>query len=73
MPSTTSSLSPASTAAFIAASPFIFVHQLNCPDYEVGIYLAILVSGIWLGSVLATRLIARIGVPFRPALYLDSL
>jgi len=46
--------------AFIAASPFIFVHQLNRPDYEVGIYLAILVSGIWLGSVLATRLIARI-------------
>ena len=48
--------------AFIAASPFIFVHQLNRPDYEVGIYLAVLVSGIWLGSMLATRLIARVSM-----------
>lgn len=48
--------------AFIAASPFIFVHQLNRPDYEVGIYLAILVSGIWLGSMLATRLIVRVAM-----------
>jgi DHA1 family bicyclomycin/chloramphenicol resistance-like MFS transporter len=48
--------------AFIAASPFIFVHQLNRPDYEVGIYLAVLVSGIWLGSVLATRLISRMAI-----------
>jgi len=48
--------------AFIAASPFIFVHQLGRPDYEVGVYLAILVSGIWLGSVLATRLIARVSL-----------
>jgi DHA1 family bicyclomycin/chloramphenicol resistance-like MFS transporter len=42
---------------FIAASPFIVTHQLGRPDYEVGIYLAILVSGIWLGTVAATRLI----------------
>jgi MFS transporter, DHA1 family, multidrug resistance protein len=48
--------------AFIAASPFIFVHQLNRPDYEVGIYLAVLVSGIWLGSMLATQLIARMAM-----------
>ena len=48
--------------AFIAASPFIFVHQLNRPDYEVGIYLAVLVSGIWLGSMLATQLIARVAM-----------
>lgn len=48
--------------AFIAASPFIFVHQLNRPDYEVGLYLAILVSGIWLGSALATRLIGRVAI-----------
>jgi len=38
------------------------VHQLNRPDYEVGIYLAVLVSGIWLGSVLATRLISRMAI-----------
>jgi MFS transporter, DHA1 family, multidrug resistance protein len=48
--------------AFIAASPFIFVHQLNRPDYEVGIYLAVLVSGIWLGSMMATQLIARVAM-----------
>jgi DHA1 family bicyclomycin/chloramphenicol resistance-like MFS transporter len=42
---------------FIAASPFIVTHQLGRPDYEVGIYLAVLVSGIWLGTVAATRLI----------------
>jgi DHA1 family bicyclomycin/chloramphenicol resistance-like MFS transporter len=42
---------------FIAASPFIITHQLGRPDYEVGIYLAVLVSGIWLGTAAATRLI----------------
>jgi DHA1 family bicyclomycin/chloramphenicol resistance-like MFS transporter len=42
---------------FIAASPFIVTHQLGRPDYEVGIYLAVLVSGIWLGTAAATRLI----------------
>jgi DHA1 family bicyclomycin/chloramphenicol resistance-like MFS transporter len=42
---------------FVAASPFIFTHQLGRPDYEVGVYLAILISGIWLGTAAATRLI----------------
>ena len=42
---------------FIAAAPFIITHQLGRPDYEVGFYLAVLVSGIWLGTVAATRLI----------------
>ena len=45
--------------AFIAASPFIIVEQLNRPTYEVGLYLAVLIAGVWLGSALATRLIAR--------------
>jgi DHA1 family bicyclomycin/chloramphenicol resistance-like MFS transporter len=43
--------------AFIASAPFIFVHQLHRPAHEVGFYLAALVSGVWLGSVLASRLI----------------
>lgn len=42
---------------FVAASPFIFVHQLGRPEYEVGIYLAILIAGIWIGTAAATRLI----------------
>ncbi|HEY6982351.1 multidrug effflux MFS transporter [Reyranella sp.] len=47
---------------FIAASPFIFIHQLGRPDYEVGIYLAIQISGIWLGSMAASRLIPKVSV-----------
>ena len=31
--------------AFIGASPFIFAHQLHRPDYEVGIYPAIVLAG----------------------------
>jgi DHA1 family bicyclomycin/chloramphenicol resistance-like MFS transporter len=46
--------------AFIASAPFIFVHQLHRPPHEVGGYLALLVSGVWLGSMLATRLVHRV-------------
>lgn len=46
--------------AFIAAAPFIFVDQLHRPVHEVGFYLALLISGLGLGSVLATRLIRRV-------------
>ena len=52
--------------AFIAAAPFIFVQQLHRPAREVGIYLAILISGVWLGSMLASRLVTR--VKMRPLL-----
>jgi MFS transporter, DHA1 family, multidrug resistance protein len=48
--------------AFLAAAPFIFTQQLHRPAGEVGIYLTILVSGVWLGSVLASRLIARVAL-----------
>ncbi|HTR86741.1 MAG TPA: multidrug effflux MFS transporter [Reyranella sp.] len=48
--------------AFLGASPFIFVHQLHRPAYEVGIYPAIMVAGIWVGSMLATRLIPRLPI-----------
>jgi DHA1 family bicyclomycin/chloramphenicol resistance-like MFS transporter len=48
--------------AFLGASPFIFVHQLHRPEYEVGVYPAIMVAGIWIGSVLATRLIPRVPI-----------
>lgn len=48
--------------AFIAAAPFIFVNQLHRPPHEAGIYLAALVSGVWLGSALAIRLIARVAM-----------
>ncbi len=44
---------------FVAASPFIYSHQLGRPDYEVGIYLACQFSGVWLGSVTAARIITR--------------
>jgi DHA1 family bicyclomycin/chloramphenicol resistance-like MFS transporter len=48
--------------AFISVSPFIFAHQLGRPDYEVGIYPAILLAGVWLGSMAATRLIPRLPI-----------
>ena len=48
--------------AFIGASPFIFAHQLHRPDYEVGIYPAIVLAGVWIGSVAATRLIPRLPI-----------
>jgi DHA1 family bicyclomycin/chloramphenicol resistance-like MFS transporter len=47
---------------FVAASPFIFTHQLGRPDYEVGIYLAVQFSGVWLGSVAASRLISKMSI-----------
>jgi MFS transporter, DHA1 family, multidrug resistance protein len=45
--------------AFVACAPFIFVDKLHLPSASVGVYLALLVSGLWLGSLLASRLIAR--------------
>lgn len=45
--------------AFIASSPFIIVDQLHRPAYEVGVYLAVLIAGVWLGSALASRLAGR--------------
>ena len=48
--------------AFITSAPFIFVNQLHRPFHEVGICIAVLVSGVWLGSVLASRLIARVAL-----------
>jgi MFS transporter, DHA1 family, multidrug resistance protein len=51
-----------SVYAFIAAAPFIFVGQLHRPAGEVGAYLAILISGVWLGSMLTSRLIVRIAL-----------
>ena len=48
--------------AFISVTPFIFARQLGRPDYEVGIYPAILLAGVWLGSMAATRLIPRLPI-----------
>lgn len=45
--------------AFVACAPFIFVDRLHAPSANVGLYLALLVSGLWLGSLLASRLIER--------------
>ena len=45
--------------AFIACAPFIFVDRLQVPSASVGLYLALLVSGLWLGSLIASRLIGR--------------
>lgn len=49
--------------AFVATAPFIFVQQLGRPAYEAGPYLALLVLGVWAGSLIASRLVGR--VPLR--------
>jgi DHA1 family bicyclomycin/chloramphenicol resistance-like MFS transporter len=43
--------------AFLASAPFIFADRLHAPSAETGVYLALLVSGIWLGSLIASRTI----------------
>ncbi|WP_372023579.1 multidrug effflux MFS transporter [Tistrella mobilis] len=48
--------------AFIAAAPFIMTGELHRPPHEVGIYLGILISGVWLGSMAASRLIGRVSI-----------
>ena len=46
--------------AYVAAAPFIFVHRLHRPVQEVGVYLTLLIAGIWLGSIAATRLVRKV-------------
>ena len=46
--------------AFVASAPFIFVNELHRPASEVGLYLAVLVSGVWLGSMVTSRLIGKV-------------
>lgn len=45
--------------AYVAAAPFIYVHELGRPDFEVGIYLAVLIFGIWGGSAAASWMAGR--------------
>jgi len=48
--------------AFIASAPYILVEELHRPAGEVGVALAVLVSGVWLGSLVTTRLIGRMPI-----------
>ena len=45
--------------AFLAAAPFILSDRLHVPAAGTGLVLALLVSGIWLGSLIASRTIMR--------------
>lgn len=45
--------------AFVASAPFIFGNDLGRPAHEAGIYLAILISGVWIGSMMAKWVIGR--------------
>lgn len=47
---------------FVAAAPFIFIGELHQPAARVGSYIALLVLGVWVGSILASRLIAHVSV-----------
>ena len=46
--------------AFIVAAPFVFVNQLHRPIQEVGVYLAVLISGVWLGNAFTSRLAGKV-------------
>ena len=48
--------------AFFAVAPFVFVDELHRSPHEVGVYLALLVAGVSLGSILASRLVARLPI-----------
>lgn len=48
--------------AFIGVAPFIFINELGRAAYEVGIYLAVLVAGFWIGSIIISRLITRMPI-----------
>jgi hypothetical protein len=37
----------------------IISDQLHRPAYEVGVYLAVLIGGVWIGSAAASRLVGR--------------
>jgi len=43
--------------AFLASAPFILVDRLHVPGAATGVYLGLLVSGVWLGSLIASRTI----------------
>src|SRR5690606_33803461 len=45
---------------FVASAPFIFINELHRPASEVGLYLAVLVSGVWLGSMVTSRLMGKV-------------
>ena len=45
--------------AFVTAAPFIFTQQLHRPVGETGFYIATLVFGVWIGSMIVSRLIGR--------------
>ncbi len=44
---------------FFAAAPFILVQQMGRSGHEVGWFLTMQVSGLWIGSFIATRMIRR--------------
>lgn len=47
---------------FIAAAPFIFINELHRPLHEVGLYLGLLIVGVSIGNILASRLIGRFSI-----------
>ena len=48
--------------AFVTAAPFIFTRDLGRPASETGFYVATLIVGFWIGSVIARRAIGRVSL-----------
>ncbi len=46
--------------AFLSSAPFIFTQELGRPVHEVGLYLTLLTSGVWLGNMVTSRIAHRV-------------
>src|SRR4029077_17416442 len=54
--------STTSMYAFIAAAPFIFIKKLPRWSNEVGLFLGLLMCGVAVGSICASRLAGRVAL-----------
>ncbi len=54
------SLATTAFYGFLGVSSYIVLHQLHGTIHDVGVYLALIMVGIWLGTFTSTRLVSRI-------------
>lgn len=54
------SLATTAFYGFLGVSSYIVLHQLHGTLHDVGVYLALIMVGVWLGTFTSTRLVSRI-------------
>ncbi|WP_342359536.1 multidrug effflux MFS transporter [Terrarubrum flagellatum] len=45
---------------FVSVAPFVFINELHRPHSELGLHLAVIILGAWLGSMAASRLLLHV-------------